>query len=194
MKAKILPSIIMLIPFLSGCSKTTTQPYFPLAKGNTWSYTFRSGLQTFVEEFTVTRKVQIAGTQGWELSSPMGNSRATWDKGKLLINQLPTTRFYPELILLDPSEPNSERSWNGSIESNGLKQKASANIIQKKERYKIGSRSYNTIKVTLNLNSGPKKVEVVTWFAKDIGILSQQQRTNRYLDCAMEYLSGPDSK
>ena len=68
---------------------------------------------------------------------------------------------------------------------------AVATLEQGPDQYTIGAQSFSVLKVLMNLQLPQKKIELTTWFSEGIGILSQQQRSQGYLECSLEYLSGP---
>ncbi len=176
---------------LSSCQSKPKQQYFPLKKGNVWNYTVRTGLQTKVQTLTVEKPIAICSARGWHLTGPMGESRVVWKNGVLFVEQLPDTLFSPPLPLLSAIQIQSKRVWKGQVYYMGKNLDALAEIEQGPDQYIIGGQSFSVVKVLMNLQLPQKKIELTTWFSEGIGILSQQQRSQGYLDCSLEYLSGP---
>ena len=177
--------------FVSSCGPKPKQGYMPLKKGNAWTYTVRTGLQTTVQVLKVEKPIAVNSVQGWILNGPMGESRVAWKSGILLAEQLPGTVFSPALPLLDAKKLDSTRRWHGTVLSMGRPLECTAEIVQGPDQYVISGHSFSVLKVVVNLHVPQKSIELVTWFAEGIGILSQQQRSQGYLECALEYLSGP---
>jgi hypothetical protein len=177
---------------LLGCSPNANQSYFPIKPKSAWSYVYRSGLQSHVVQVEASRPLSVAGQQGWSLSGPGGESRVAWDRHLLYFQLMAGTSFIPALPILDAKNPKSNRAWRGTVLFQGSRTQATATIEQLPDRYKIGVRPYDSLKVTVYLRMPQTQIELMTWFAKDIGIIAQQQRTNNFLDVAYEYLSGPE--
>ena len=177
---------ILLIPFgLMGCSRS--QEYFPLEMDRSWTYDVRSGLATFVVDVKVTKKVPVGSSYGYQLEGPLGMTRLAWSGNRLISDNLPNTRIGPPITLLAPGE-TKPILWQGFIETMGKSNSAKATLTQKVEKLQHGSRKYDTIKATLEIKTDDRKIELITWYAPDMGPLRQEQRTNDVLDVAMKYL------
>jgi hypothetical protein len=196
-------TVLAVALFVAGCSGTNT--YFPLEPGQTWTYNIRADLATYVEEVKVTRRVAVAGVQGFELGGPLGYSRVAWKGGVLLADSLPNTGVSPPLPLLVPGDPNTlseeakkdgakpqpVRRWQGFVESRGKKIPAKATLYQEEATLTIEPRKHQTIKTTIRMFVAGKTLELVTWYADGMGPLRQEQHTDGLQDISMEYIASP---
>jgi len=183
-----LPFTLLL---LAGCAPK--DDYFPLRVGEHWTYTVKEDkFATRVQQVRVTRRVPTALTNGFELDGPMGISRLAWRDGTLYAEELPSTRIYQPLPLLVSRDPNASLTWSGQVETLGISQPARATLKQKIEPIDIGSKRVDALRADLTISLPNNKiVELDTWYAKGIGPVKQDQRTNGNLDIHVELLGEP---
>ncbi len=180
-----------LLFLLSGCS--SHDEYFPLALGSHWTYTVKEDkFATRVQELKVTRRVPVAAELGYEVEGPMGQIRLGWRDGILYANELPNTRVFRPIPLLDTRNPTASHQWSGQVESMGIALPATAKLTQKSEPVDIGAKRVDTLRADLAVYLPNNKViELDSWYAKGIGLVKQDQRTNGNLDIHLEWLGEP---
>lgn len=164
---------------------------YPLKVGSTWSYTTWNGFSSSTQEVKVARKLPVAATEGVELQGPMGTSRLAWRGNTLYAEALPNTRLYKPLPILVANDPKAAESWKGTVETATAVTAAQAMLRQQNESIEIGTRRYDSTKATVSMKIGNDDLELETWYAKGIGPVRQEQRTNGKLDYKVELLSGP---
>ncbi len=163
----------------------------PLEKGATWNYSVRAGFVAAVHPVKAARRIAVGEAPGWELQSPMGNSRLAWSGRRLIADQLAGVRYSPPLPLFDPSSRKKDTKWGGFVFVGGKPVEATATISLRQDRFRVGGRDYNTELSEIKLKVGTRSIENLTWFVEGIGIVKQEQRTGPILDRALDYLSGP---
>lgn len=171
----------------------------PLEAGRAWTYTFRTGFQTFVETVTVGDAVAVGPVMGRTLSGPMGTSRLAWRGDLLVASRLAGTAFDPPIpIGVQTSAKEASRTWHGRIEAFGISRGAHAALKLSRERLAVGGMKVQTVKTELTIVAkgsvasgsvpGATRIEVTTWFRPGVGIVRQEQRTNRKFVVALALL------
>jgi hypothetical protein len=145
-------------------------------------------MATFVEDIKVVEKVPIDTVNGYRLVGPLGMSRMAWRNGRLISDSLPNTRISPPITLLAPGV-KGKLLWTGAVEMLGRSFDAEATLVQVDDKVQLGARKYDSIKATLNIKMGTKNIELLTWYAPDMGPLRQEQRTDGVLNYSLEYLA-----
>src|SRR4051812_5776034 len=97
---------------LGGCG--SGNDYMPLSVGNEWTYTVSNGFSERVQNVKVTRRVPVAGTQGFELQGPTGMSRMAWKGNTLYASVLPNARLLKAVPLLIANDPKATMAWHGT--------------------------------------------------------------------------------
>ncbi len=179
-----------LVLFVAGCG-SKSHSFYPLEKGNSWTYTLRAGFLSKVEKIDVIEPVTVSGNKGWIIGGNLGRSRIAWINDLLVAEELPGTRVSPAIPLLDTANHKAKREWSGVITANGRPFDGTATLYQKPETYDLAGRKYKTIKAVLTIRSGERTIELTTWYADGYGPIRQEQRTNGLQDRAMERLTGP---
>ena len=185
-------ALLVIALVSSGCRRS--DELFPLKIGNEWSYNVRTGLAQFVEPVKVSRSLSVAGAEGYELAGPMGSLRLGWKDKVLYATSLPNLRIAqdsPALPILVEARQKTERQWQGKIEFLGRFQSGSATLEQAPEQLKIAGKSYDTVRAKLLLKLPERSIELITWYARGIGPIRQEQRTNGTWDVGLDYLGGP---
>lgn len=187
---RLLP--LLLLPLL-GCGRGDS--LMPLDQGRSWTYSFYNGSQTFIEPVEVKGKAAVGSGQGAILTGPMGTSRLGWNGDTLLAARLANAGFSPAIPLIVEVGGKGEatRRWNGTIEAFGVKHEAFATMTQARARLARGGVKIDTLKSELVLQARepgrpPTRIEVTTWFRPGVGIVQQEQRTNRRLIVALRLL------
>ncbi len=166
----------------------------PLEAGRSWTYTFRTGFQTFVETVTVGAPVAVGDSRGRTLSGPMGTSRLAWRGDALVASRLAGTGFDPPVPLaVQTGAKEASRAWHGRIEAFGISRSAHGALRLSRERIALAGVKVLAAKTELTLRaqgggSGATTIEVTTWFRPGVGIVRQEQRTNRKLVVALALL------
>lgn len=167
----------------------------PLDQGRSWTYTFRTPFQTFVEQVEVKGETPVGSEPGVVLTGPMGTSRLGWQGDTLYAARLANAGFSPPIPLVVEAggKGKATRKWKGTIEAFGHKREAFATMTQESARVASGGIRFTTIKSELDLQAreaGGKSIhiEVTTWFRPGVGIVEQVQRTNRKLIVGLKLL------
>ena len=171
-----------------GCAR---QNYFPLALGETWTYSVRTGLGiTSVEQVRVSRSLSVAGTDGWELSGPLGTSRLAWKDGLLLGETFTNLRFEPAIPMLVGGEKEAERSWRGIVRHLGRELEAVGTLKQSMGKDTIGTKEVEVLRTVLTLQLPDRQILVESAYTERLGLVRQRQETDGRFDVALEYLGG----
>ena len=180
------------IPFLlllaAGCSSGSD--LYPLRVGQQWTYMVSNGFSSRVQQVTVARRVPVALTQGYELQGPMGISRLAWNGGTLYATVLPNTRVYKPIPMLVSGRDKATLKWSGTVEILGKTQNASAEMNQQPETIDFRSSKLETEKSTVTVHLPQETIDLETWYARGVGPVRQEQRTNGKLDVRVELLGG----
>src|SRR5437868_2581428 len=80
---------------------------------------------------------------------------------------------------------------NGTVETANFSRPSTASLNQQTDNIQVGTRRYDAIKATVALSTGSDSYELITWYAKGLGPIRQEQRTDGKLDYKVELLSGP---
>lgn len=186
MRAAIVSAIALVLA--CGCARTN---YFPMALGDAWTYSVRTGLGiTSVEQVKVTRSLSVAGTGGWELSGPLGTSRLAWKDGVLVGETFSNLRFEPAIPLLVGGEKKAERTWRGKVRHLGTDLDAVATLSQSPGKDRLGTRDVEVLRTVLTLDLPGSKVIVESAYTERLGLVRQRQETSGRFDVALEYLGG----
>ena len=157
---------------LSGCSNC--DEWMPLREGKTWRYLMKDAAE--VMEVRCERPVQVGQADGWLLSGPGGESRFAWDGCVLRASKMGAMTFDPPIGILQGDKEAVSWPYTGKVTTWGEQSAATAEIAQEpadgNDRYSAAKRV--TIKVKIGVNT----IEVVTTFARGVGIVEQEQRNN----------------
>lgn len=159
----------------------------PLDEGRTWTYSVRTGFDAAVESVKTVRPISVAGASGVELKGPLGVSRLAWKDGILYASETAGARFVPALPLCVPA--GKDVTYHGRMESSRGQVAASGTVSSAEGAIvKLGAREFRTLRTTVVLKAGEDGIELITWFAPDVGIVQQEQRTNTVLDAQLQLL------
>lgn len=182
-------AMLLLSALLSGCGDQTS--WMPLKAGGSWSYLARTSLSERVVSLKAGRDIAVDGVEGRELFGDLGTSAYAWKGGRLVMQNLATGRAEPAIPLLDLGSKDQPIRWKGKVTSLGRLLPAEAILTQTSEKTKIGTRTWDTLRSTVELKMGGKRLELVTWFVQGIGIVRQEQRSDGEFVLSLEHLSGP---
>lgn len=163
----------------------------PLSVGKSWTYEVRGRQLTQVGTMEVSRKLSVAGVEGYELNGPTGLSRLAWSHGRLLASEMAGTYYRPAIVILDPSCPPGAIGWVGDIVGPAGTISASALLFNKAVQWPWGGRSVAAIETTLQIDADRRHVAVVSHYVDGVGLVGQDQRTNGLQDVALEMTAGP---
>jgi hypothetical protein len=173
----------------AGCG--SAEDLYPLKLHEQWTYTVKNSFSTRVQNVAVTRQIPVALTNGYELDGPMGISRLAWRDGTLYAEALPNTRIYKPMPLLVAKVGPATRHWSGYVQTLAGNEKAEATMEQMPDSIELGARKLDTVRSNLTVKLPNKTVELDTWYARGIGPVKQDERTNGNLDVHVELLGGP---
>ncbi|MBX3118148.1 MAG: hypothetical protein KF784_03720 [Fimbriimonadaceae bacterium] len=163
----------------------------PLEVGSEWKYNVSGKFAKYVEPLRINKEVGVAGTQGVELTGPLGSSSMAWKNGVLYADRLAGTSYSPPLPLLAADSRTIDWKGTASWPMSGSV-KVEARLTHEAQKLKLDAREYETTRSRLQLVlDGKRSMEVTTWFAPGTGIVRQEQRTGGELDIRIDYLSGP---
>ncbi len=189
MKAGWLTAASLFV--LAGCSNTDHR-YMPLSKDSQWTYTVQLGFRSTVAEVKTANRIPVGGGEGWRLNGSQGSTSLAWTGSRLVASELSSTRYEPPLTLLDTSlRKDGQRQWDGTMTTAGKSVEAEIILTQSYEKRRVGGQDWNTIRARHEVSFEGKQMEIITWFAPNIGILRQEQRLDGKLTHSLEWLSGP---
>ncbi len=173
---------------VAGCA--STKDLFPCDRGLEWTYSVRTGFGAeHVEDIRIGRRVTVAGAEGFTFEGPLGESRHAWKGGTLWCESLPNASFSPAAPLFDGGQTN--RKWQGEIVTVFGKEPAKATLTHRDEKLTLGGRPFETVRTDLEIDRPIGRTTLTTWFAREVGIVRQEQRTRGALDLRMDWISGP---
>lgn len=162
----------------------------PSDLGTAWTYKIRTGYGAqHVVDASITKKLSVTGTEGFEFAGPLGATRMAWKNGALWAQNFANAQAQPAIPLLRLDRQAAK--WKGTLETATGKEAATARLSHASEQLKIGGRDFESIRTELIVTRPRSSTTVTTWFVEGIGILRQEQRTNGDLDLRLEWVSGP---
>lgn len=175
----------------ASCSHPRTD-LMPLAVGEQWGFAVRSAQNSIAASLKVTRKAAVGGVEGFEISGPSGISRLAWIGGDLKASVLSGTRFMPPITLLTSTVSKTPVTWSGKVSTPLHSWTGTAENLISKADLKVAGRNVDTIRSDLVITlANQTKMTLTTWYAPEMGIVRQEQRTNGVQVLAMERLNGP---
>lgn len=172
---------------LIGCSRPQTD-LFPLAVGNEWTYTVKSGLLSRVDVVRVVATDSVAGAPGFRLQGPSGPSRVAWIGNQLVANELSGTRFSPAIPLYSG---DGSAKWSGLVTSLGLTTTAKLTLSQELDKFKIGGQELPGSKSTIVLRAGGTQKTLTFLFIKGLGLVRQEESDGTTMTRSVVYVKGP---
>lgn len=190
--SKVWPSwsLFSLVLALAGCGSDSTA-YFPLQKGNGWTYQIRGQVLRVVQPVSIIDTVSIQGSPGWRLRGPMGENRLAWIGSSLVASKLGGVLYDPPITILNPAALNDKIPWKGTMTIAGKSTLADAELAQSPSKYTISSVQYTAIRTTLIVRTPGKVITTDSVYASGLGLVSQEERLNGKFTAMIEYLSGP---
>ncbi len=197
-----MKKIALLIPMIviGACSQGGPS-YMPLVDEKEWQYSETSSFQRNVPTVKVGKRVSVGGVEGRVLNGDLGESRLAWNKKTLQASMLSNTMFNPPIpILVEDKIPERKKSkdeefiraenWTGHFESYGKSRRATATLSQRRTTITLTSGETNVVETVLRVQLAGSKddipIEVRTCFERGVGIVKQEQRTNRTLIMSMD--------
>ena len=178
-----------MLAFICGCADSTS--LYPLRIGESWTYTVNNSFTTRVQQVKVMRHVPVDQTEGYELSGPMGIARLAWKGGVLYASALPNVRLIKPMPILAARDQALTLNWSGQVQNLGRTLPAQAILSQSLDSVDVGAQKMDAVKATLDIKFDARSVELTTWYAKGVGPVRQDQRTNGKLDYHVDLLGGP---
>lgn len=152
-------------------------------------------MSNFVQTIKVIRSLPVAGTNGFELQGTMGSSRVAWKEGILYAESLPNLKANPPIPILSSKAKEASSEWKGRVYAAGKTYEATATIEQNPEELQQKSRKLKTIKTVVSLILPESEIIITTWYAHNVGPISQDQVTKygseERFNTGLEYVSGP---
>ena len=168
----------------------------PLVDEKEWQYSEMSSFQRNVPIIKIGKKISVGGVEGRVLTGDLGESRLAWNNKRLVASMMANTMFNPPIPLLAEDKiPDKKKSreeefvpaveWSGSFESLGKTRKAKATLSQRRTTIQLTSGDTSVVETVLKVQIDGVKddvpLELRTWFERGVGIVRQEQRTNRML-------------
>lgn len=157
---------------LSGCD--TCGDWMPLRKGKTWRYLIKDAAE--VMEVKCTEPRRVGDADGWLVSGLGGESTYAWDVCVLRTSRLGSMDFDPPIGILQADKEDSSWKYTGNVTIRGQLQKATAEITQ--DATSIEDRYPEAMRVRVVLTIGENEIDLITVFARGIGVVEQEQRNN----------------
>jgi len=159
----------------------------PLKQGAKWTYQYRAGLVSKVDEIAVVSVTETPLGRGWKLDGPGGSSKLVWSQGKLYAAQLAGTTYLPPL----PIYAETESKWTGEVVSGHRVFDGTATVMSEDTKIRVGTKSEKAKLATIQVNFGTQNFEVFLWFVRGIGIVRLEERSKGQLNSSLDYLKGP---
>jgi hypothetical protein len=183
---KVWP-LLASLAVASGCSKAESP--LPMAQGNTWTYNVRTSFHTYSESLTVLGDAPVGPIRGMELKGPMGAVKVGFDGKRLIASKLGFAHFDPPIPIYGPA--GDQANWRGWLFVGGERRAAKATLTSEKESLRTPTRTFSAVKCRLSVVCEGDTIELDSWFAKGVGLVRQEQRTNGTQDVRLEWMSGP---
>jgi hypothetical protein len=167
---------------LAGCDSTPS--YFPIEVNSVATFRVR-GFRTQITMLRLQRILSVAGARGVEVAGPNGVSRVAWSNGELRAQQLVNARFEPDIPLLSPANLKDTENWKGTVAFLESKAPATATLTQTASTEDYQGRHLQVINAVLTVNlagPSPKVIELDSTYAKGLGLVHQEQRTDGHFD------------
>lgn len=190
-----MKKFVILTPLvLLGACGQGGPSYMPLVDEKEWVYSESSTFQSNVPTIKIGKKVSVGGIEGRILTGELGESRLAWNKKVLQASMLANTVFNPPIQLLDEDKiPERKKTrddefvraanWTGHFESFGKSRSATATLFQRRAVITLSTGETNVVETVLKIQIAGSKddvpIEVRTLFERGVGIVKQEQRTNR---------------
>ena len=158
----------------------------PMRVGQTWTYQVTADFQVFVELISVTRRIAVGSTDGFELAGPLGVSRLAWLGDKLVTSATANARFSPPIPIL--LGRGTRARWEGQVGWMGSSTHTAATLVQDDVKVRVGGRSVNAVRSTLQFSVQGHPIELASWFQPGVGLILQEQRVNGRRNVKMEIL------
>ncbi len=194
--------IAILIPLVAlGACGQGGPSYMPLVDEKEWNYREKSSFQDNVPTVRVGRKISVGGIEGRVLMSEAGESRLAWNKKRLIASMLANTTFVPPIpLLIEDKIPEKKKLRDEEyvtadelpvkFESLGKTRHGLATLSQRRTMVQLVTGETNVVETVLKVQLDGTKDNVVlelrTWFERGVGIVRQEQRTNRMLIVGIE--------
>ncbi len=191
--------VIGLASLLVLCGCGTKSTWLPMKVGKSWTYRVRAGLNHRIETVKIVRELTVAAAPGYELAGPSGSSRLAW-KGRTLVAECTANGTYaPPLPLLvadaDLSHdvPLQVATWHGLMTVRGQPRDASGYLSEKMDVVDFGTRRVSALLATLTMDVDGAKgpVELKSWYQEGVGLIQQEQRTNKVRVVQLQLISRP---
>lgn len=183
------PLSLVLVVFISGCGGPPD--LMPLEVGKSWTYSVSTTFKPHLAQIRIPRKTSVAGTDGFVLSGPMGETHLAWKDGVLVADRFSNTYFSPAAPLLVDVEGKVRREWRGSAQGLWGKMDATAVLNQAPAEEILGGRKIKVIKTELTITgSKGKSIKLQTMFQPGAGIATQRQWIDGKLLVRLERMSG----
>lgn len=179
------PAVILILILLAGCSRGPD--LFPLEVGKSRKYVVSSGMAKRVATLQVTGRAPVAGVQGYELRSELGNFHVGWRFGWLWASDLAGTRFSPPLPLLY-ADYKGVKTWKGKVEAMGKTTDGQAELTQSWGDKASRTDGKQGVLVKITLKTGGKTIETESIYMPGTGLVEQSQRVDGLLTLRMKAL------
>lgn len=119
---------------------------------------------------------RVGDADGWLVAGPGGESTYGWDACVLRSSRLGSMDFDPPVGLMQADKGDTSWKYSGTVTIKGRRQKVAAEITQ--EATSIEDRYPEAIRARIVLTIGDNEIDLITVFARGIGIVEQEQRNN----------------
>jgi|GEM_PF-3797036 len=166
---------------LAGCGSENDAP-MPMAVGKSWEYETPPPIGPGVTTLTVTRRIPVAGREGYELKSRYGTARMVWKDGRLLASETAGAHFAPALPIYVTGRtryPNLKNARGelvpGQMTFCGQTMPVEAIITRREDREKVrlATEVFMADVVDARLDVGNDYYILTTYFANGVGIVQQ---------------------
>ncbi len=146
-----------------------------MREGRTWRYLMQQAAE--VVEVKCAERRQVGDAEGWLLSGLGGETILAWDGCILRASRLGAMTFDPPIAVLQADREEATWDYQGKATARSIPGLVKVAVTQ--EPVELDSqRGGKGLKVTMAISLDGRKIDLVTTFARGIGIVSQEQRND----------------
>jgi hypothetical protein len=176
---------------LCGCASAPQSNLMPLKVGETWIYRVHGRELDQVVPFKVTRRISVAGTNGYEIASDLGISRLAWVGTKLVADELAGTKYDPPLPLLDSQSAPADAQWEGTVTTPAGILRGTATQSQHVDKRPASGRTGVATVSTIELKTGHNVLTLVSSYVPEVGMIQQEEHNGLLSSTSLTMTSGP---
>jgi hypothetical protein len=171
----MLVCLVLTLTTSPQAAQDTGAKYYPIKVGNTWTYTFRLGDQSFPMVSKIAGEDNSGDLKLYRLEGETNGQQSAvehlqvTDKGVFRHKYNNVDVDPPFQVLRFPMKDGDSWSMDNTIAGQSL----SSKIKVSKEDVTVPAGKYKAFKVTVDTDVGGQKLHSTQWFAPDVGLVKQ---------------------